>query len=159
MKKRRILAHAALLATLAGARLASAQPATPELLNPCAFAHDELATVLGLAIERSHVADMRIPGGRDVGCTYTVKKSETVLTVRQTWDPASSGPPAAPGEPQLRPIAGDADHAMHSTGPPDHPSAELVYWRGKVKTRLLVHGPTVDSKAMLEKLLKLRRVP
>ena len=153
MKKTRITAIAALLLTLCGARLTQAQPATPDLLEPCVFAHGEIREVLALEIERSQVADMKIPGGRDVGCLYTVKASQTVLTVRQTWDPAASGPPAAAGETGLRPIPGDRDHAASRTGPADEPGAELVYWRGKVKTRLFVHGPTLDANAMLAKLL------
>lgn len=159
MRKTRIAALAPLLVTLCGARPAQAQPAAPELLSPCALAHGEIREILELDIERAHVADMKIPGGRDVGCLYTVKGSQTVLSVRQTWDPAAKGPSAAAGETGFRPIPGDQDHAASRTGPADEPGAELVYWRGKVKTRLFVHGPTLEANAMLAKLLKLRRVP
>jgi hypothetical protein len=161
MKKTRIAALAPLLLTLCGARPAQAQPAAPELLSPCALAHGEIREILELDVERAHVADMKIPGGRDVGCLYTVKGSQTVLSVRQTWDPAAKGPSAAAGETGFRSIPGDADRAASKTwtGPADEPGAELVYWRGKVKTRLFVHGPTLDANAMLAKLLKLRRVP
>jgi hypothetical protein len=152
-------ALAPLLLRLCGAGPLQAQPATPEALKPCAFEHGELAEALGIAIERSHVADMKLPGGRDVGCLYTLKASELVFTVRQTWDPADPGPGGRAPEPGFRSIAGDGDHAATRTGPPDEPGAELIYWRGKVKTRLFVHGPTLDAKAMLAKLLALRRVP
>ena len=160
MKKRSTIgAVAPLLLVLCGARPGWAQPATPDLLTPCAFAHDELREALELEIERAHVADMKLPGGRDVGCLYTVKASEIVLTVRQSWDPANGKPSGRGAEVGFRPIPGDADHAATRTGPPDEPGAELVYWRGKVKTRLFAHGPTLDATAMLAKLLKLRRVP
>jgi hypothetical protein len=189
MKMRRMtLARAItpLLLALGGARLAQAQPATPDLLRPCVFAHDEILEALELEIEGSQLADMKLPGGRDIGCLYTIKHSQTVLTVRQTWDPAHPGPGTAveagfraiPGDPdraatrtspipgnrvrvaaRTRPIPGKRDQAAARTGPSDEPGAEVVYWRGIVKTRLFVHGPTVDATAMLAKLLKLRRVP
>jgi hypothetical protein len=157
----RILARAlaALALAAGGAGPAWAQPATPDLLTPCVFAHDEILEALELDVEGSQLADMKLPGGRDVGCLYTVKRSQTVLTVRQTWDPANPGPGTPPVEPGFLPIPGDRDRAATRTGPPDEPGAELVYWRGKVKTRLFVHGPTLDANAMLQKLLKLRRVP
>jgi len=142
-----------------GARPAGAQPPTPDGLVPCVFAHDELLSDLGIDIETAEVADMKFPGGRDVGCLYTIKASETVLTVRQTWDPAASGKPAKAGGTGLRPVLHDRDGAMAGIGPPDDPSAELVYWRGKVKTRLFAHGPTLDANDMQARLLKLRRVP
>jgi len=141
-----------------GARLAEAQPPTPAGLEPCVFAHDELLSDLGIDIDTAQVADMTFPGGRDVGCLYTIKASETVFTVRQTWDPAASGKPAKAGA-GLRAVAGDKDGAAAGIGPPDEPSAELVYWRGKVKTRLFAHGPTLDANDMQARLLKLRRVP
>ena len=141
------------------ARPAAAQPATPDALMPCVFAHAELLSDLGLDIETAQVADMKFPGGRDVGCLYTIKASETVFTVRQTWDPAASGKPARAGGTGLRPVLHDRDGAMAGTGPADEPGAELIYWRGKVKTRLFVHGPTLDANDMQARLLKLRRVP
>ncbi len=142
-----------------GTGLAQAQPTTPDALNPCVFAHDELLSTLGLDIETAQVADMKFPGGRDVGCLYTIKQSETVFTVRQTWDPSSSGQSAKAVEKGFRPVPGDQDRAMTQTGPASEPSIELVYVRGKVKTRLFVHGPTLDPKDMQTRLLKLRRVP
>jgi hypothetical protein len=138
---------------------ALAQPPTPAGLTPCVFAHDEILSNLGLDIDTTQVADMTLRGGRDVGCLYTIKGSETVLTVRQTWDPAAPGRPAKVGGTGLRPVPGDRDGAAAGIGPPDEPSAELVYWRGPVKTRLLVHGPTLDANDMQARLLKLRRVP
>ncbi len=154
-----LIAALLLLLALCAAQPAAAEPATPDQLTPCAFAHDELREALELDVERAHVADMKLPDGRDVGCLYTVKASEIILTVRQSWDPANGKPAGRGAEPGFRPIAGDPDHAAARTGPPDEPGAELVYWRGKVKTRLYAHGPTLDANAMLQKLLKLRRVP
>jgi hypothetical protein len=155
----RMIAMAPLLFALCGPRMARAQPATPDLLTPCVLAHDEILEALDLDIGKPQVADMHLSGGRDVGCLYTVKGSQTVLTVRQTWDLANSGPGKKAAGAGFRSIPGDKDRAATRTGPSDEPGAELIYWRGQVKTRLFVHGPTVDSNAMLAKLLKLRRVP
>lgn len=142
-----------------GARMVHAQPPTPDGLTPCVFAHDELLSDLGLDTETGQFADMKLPGGRDVGCLYTIKASQTVVTVRQTWDPAASPRSAGAAGTRLRAVPGDPDGAVSGTGPADDPSAELIYWRGKVKTRLFVHGPTLDANDMQSRLLKLRRVP
>jgi hypothetical protein len=142
-------------------RLAAADAPTPAALVPCVFAHDELLEALGLDVEPGQVADMQLPGGRDVGCLYRVKDSDTVLTVRQTWDPAHPPPPSpapkARREGRQRPRS-KADPAA-AGGQPDEPSVELVYWRGKVHTRLFVHGPALDPNDMDAKLHKLRQVP
>lgn len=150
-----------LLVALCGSRLvAAAQPITPSSLSPCPFTTDEIATALGVEVEDGQAADMQFPGGRDAGCLYPVKGSETAVTVRQTWDPSGSAPSTKlTGDGWIR-VKGDLDHAaMKSGGPPADPGVELVYSRGRVRTRIFVHGPNLDALSMQPRLLRLRRVP
>ena len=132
-------------------------PSTPASLEPCPFTPDEIQSALEVSVEKGEAADMTSPGVRDVGCLYPVKDTSMVLAVRQTWDPANeSGKSAGAG---LQAIPGDPDHAAWKSGGKDEPSVELSYTRGKVRTRVLVHGGTLSEPAMQARLLKLKRVP
>jgi hypothetical protein len=155
----------ALLATsmvIVGASVLKAEePVTPASLQPCPYSAEEIQSALGVTVERGEAADMTFPGGRDVGCIYPVKNSQTVLSVRQTWDPSGSsgGDSAAKHEEGgLQPIAGDSDGASWRVKRNEH-SVELVYTRAEVRTRVLVHGGTFDDDDMQPRLLTLRRVP
>jgi hypothetical protein len=117
-------------------------PLTPSSLKPCPFTPDEIGATLGVSVDEGQVADMAWPGGRDVGCLYVVKGSETVLSVRQTWDPGKA-----------------AQAALTKTGADGKPSVELTYGRGNVRTRVLIHGGAFDEADMQPKLLKLKKVP
>lgn len=132
-------------------------PSTPAALEPCPFTPAEVSAALGLQIVQMEVADMQSPGARDVGCFYEVQGSETVLSVRQTWDPgAGQGRTLARG---AHTVPGDPDGAEWRTGTKDEPSAELLYTRGRVRTRLLVHGGSFDPEEVPARLLRMRRVP
>ena len=117
-------------------------PLTPSSLRPCPFTPAEIEAALGVSVEEGQVADMTWPGGRDVGCLYVVKGSETVLSVRQTWDPGKA-----------------AQAAVTKTGADGKPSVELTYGRGNVRTRVLLHGGAFDEADMQPKILKLKKVP
>ena len=117
-------------------------PLTPSSLRPCPFTAAEIGDALGLSVEEGQVADMTWQGGRDVGCLYVVKGSETVLSVRQTWDPGKA-----------------AQAAVTKTGADGKPSVELTYGRGNVRTRVLLHGGAFDEADMQPKILKLKKVP
>lgn len=144
-----------------GAALAlSAQPATPSALVPCAFALAEITAVLGVPLQRAEAADMTTPVGRDVGCLYSLRGSDFVFGVRQTWD--STRPASGPGAKGIRgytAIAGDPDGAVVVTDAGSGSSGELVYIRGKVQTRVFWHGGNLSVADGLERLLSLRRVP
>jgi hypothetical protein len=154
------IALAAAAAALATAGGVAAQPPTPRGLKPCAFALSEIAEALGVQLQRADAADMTIAVGRDVGCLYSVKGSDFVFGVRQTWDstrPAKAG--AARARRGYRTIPGDPDGAVFQTDSGGGGSGELVYVRGKVQTRVFWHGGNLDTADGLQRLLKLRRVP
>jgi len=149
-------------------RAAGAPPAiTPSSLHPCAFTGAELQLAIGMKVDKGEAADMTFPGGRDVGCSYAIRGGDLVFSVRQTWEaPAKKAGAAAPqrAERGLRPpLKGDPDGAswkfpvMGAAG--DVSSLELVYTRGSVRTRLILHGGNFTVANMQPKLLALRRVP
>jgi len=159
----RILVKIALTAAaawLAAAAALSAQPPDPSALVPCAFAHSEIAEAMGVEPQRDDAADMTIPVGRDVGCIYSIKGSDFVFGVRQTWDstrpPGKPAPKALPG---YRAIPGDRDGAMVQADSSGGSSGELVYIRGKVQTRVFWHGGSLSNADGLRRLQHLRRVP
>ena len=130
-------------------------PLTPASLAPCPFTPAEIESALGVSVEDGQAADMSWPGGRDVGCLYAVKGSDTVLSVRQTWDPANAGS----ANQTSRAIPGDPDGARWETVGKDKPSVGLIYARGKARTRVLVYGDTIRESDMQPRLLRLKRVP
>jgi hypothetical protein len=135
---------------------------TPGSLSPCPFTPAEVESALGVRVEDGQAADMSWPGGRDVGCLYAVQGSDTVLSVRQIWDPANAGSVnQASARPAggLQAIPGDPDGAKWKAGGKDDPSVELLYERGKVRTRVLIHGATIRESDMQPRLLRLKRVP
>ena len=147
-------------AWLGGAAVLSAQPTDPSALVPCAFAHSEIAEAMGIEPQRDDAADMTIPVGRDVGCIYSIKGSDFVFGVRQTWDRTRPpGKPAAQALPGYRAIPGDPDGAMVQADSSRGGSGELVYIRGKVQTRVFWHGGNLSAADGLQRLLHLRRVP
>jgi len=150
----------ALPAWLLAAGALSAQPTTPSALVPCAFARPEIAAAMGVELQQADAADMTIPVGRDVGCLYSVKGSDFVFGVRQTWDstrPANRAPGGStPGHRQL---VGDPDGAVYTSDAGNGSGGELVYIRGKVQTRVFWHGGNLTDAEGLQRLLKLRRVP
>src|SRR5215218_10375375 len=105
------------------------EPLTPASLSPCPFTPAEIESALGVSVEDGQAADMSFPGGRDVGCLYPVKGSDTVLSVRQTWDAANQAA-AKLAEGGLQAVPGDPDGAQWKSGGKDEPSAELTYARG-----------------------------
>jgi len=154
------IALTAVPAWLSAAAVLSAQPTTPSALVPCAFALSEVAEAMGVELEKTDAADMTIPVGRDVGCLYTIKRSDFVFGVRQTWD--STRPASGGGAKSLRgytPIPGDPDGAVYATATGSGSSGELVYIRGKVQTRVFWHGGNLADAEGLQRLLRLRRVP
>jgi len=154
------IALTAAAAWLGAAAALPAQPAAPSALVPCAFALSEIAAAMGVALQKSEAADMKIPVGRDVGCIYSIKGSDFVFGVRQTWD--STRPPGkAPGKamPGYRAVPGDPDGAMVQADSGGGGSGELVYVRGKVQTRVFWHGGNLSSADGLQRLQHLRRVP
>lgn len=157
-------AAAAITACLWGIpALLAEQPPTPVSLAPCPFTAAEIESALELRVEESQAADMTFPDGRDVGCSYVMKKSSTVLSVRQTWDPANNGSQTATKRAgyRFRRIAGDPDAAVWQLGEKDKDRGDvsLIYSRGKVKTKVMVYGGTFRNSDMQPKLLKLKRVP
>lgn len=137
-------------------------PVTPASLSPCPFTPAEIESTLGVSVEDGQAADMSWPGGRDVGCLYIVKGSDTVVSVRQTWGPSSSGNgqvSAQRADGDFQAIPGDPDGAKWKAGKGHEASMELIYARGKVRTRVLVHGDSLRESDLQSKLLKLRRVP
>ena len=154
------IALTAAAAWLAAAAALSAQPTHPSGLVPCAFGRDEIAAAFGVELQKLDAADMTIPVGRDVGCLYSIKGSDFVFGVRQTWD--STRPPGKPpgqARPGSRAIAGDPDGAVYVADADAGGSGELVYVRGKVQTRVFWHGGNLTDADGLARLLHLRRVP
>jgi len=150
---------ALLTLTLLGISPALAQePLTPASLSPCPFTPAEIESALGVSVEEGQAADMSFPGGRDVGCLYAVKDSDTVLSVRQTWDAANQAS-AKLAEGGLQAIPGDPDGARWKAGGKGKPTVGLIYARGKVRTRVLIYGDTVRESDMQPRLLRLKRVP
>lgn len=141
------------------------QPVTPASLAPCPFTPEEIQAALGLTVDIGEAADMKFPGGRDVGCLYQIAGGSTTFAVRQTWDPAGRAGTAQAatekGTRTTKPIPGDPDGAQWkvSSQNDDDPQVELSYTRGKVQTRVLVHGRSFRAPEIQSNLLKLRRVP
>jgi hypothetical protein len=147
-------------AWLGAAAALSAQPTTPAALVPCAFALVEIAEAMGVEPQKAEAADMTIPVGRDTGCLYSIKDSDFVFGVRQTWDKTRApGKPPAKAMTGYTAIAGDPDGAMVQADSSGGSSGELVYVRGKVQTRVFWHGGNLADADGLQRLLKLRRVP
>jgi hypothetical protein len=123
------------------ATVGAAQVLTPVSLLPCAFKLDEVAQAMGMQLDATNQADMTTPVGRDVGCLYSIKGSDFVFGVRQTWDSTRL---ATPGPPTTSPTP---------TG------GQLVYVVGKIQITVFWHGGTLASADGLRRLLKLRRLP
>jgi hypothetical protein len=123
-----------------GSGLLAQSPLTLTSLIPCPYSPTEITATLGLIVDAGQAADMSSPGGRDVGCLYPIQGSETVLVVRQTWNPSSSSKTAA---------------GLIQGGP----RAELAYSRGRVRTLLSLHGGAFNETDLQPRLLKLRQVP
>lgn len=140
------------------------QPVTPASLVPCPYTPEEIEAALGLKVNAGEAADMEFPAGRDVGCLYQVVGGSTTLAVRQTWDPTGSVGAAdtSAKSGRRKAIPGDPDSARWKVGggnDKDEPLVELSYTRGKVQTRVLLHGRSFREAEMQPKLLKLKRVP
>ena len=160
MRTSSMIALVALAAWLGWAPALAADAQRPSDLEPCAFRLDEIAEVFGVELQTMDAADMAIPVGRDVGCLYSVKGSDFVFGVRQSWDStrAANRPPAG-GTPRSRKIAGDPDGAVYTSDAGNGGGGELVYSRGKVRTRVFWHGGNLTDADGLQRLLKLRHVP
>jgi hypothetical protein len=147
-------------AWLGAAAALSAQPTDPSALVPCAFSLSEIAEAMGVELQKAEAADMTIPVGRDVGCLYSIKGSDFVFGVRQTWDRTRPpGKPPGKATPGYRAIPGDPDGAMVQADSSRGGSGELVYIRGKTQTRVFWHGGNLADADGLQRLLHLRRVP
>ena len=162
MKNHRLLALAAMTWLPLGSAMAE-QPLTPASLTPCPYTQEEIEKALNLKVNAGEAAEMKFPASRDVGCLYQVAGAATTLAVRQTWDPtgdSGKAQPAAAGA-RTEAIPGDPDGAQWKIGggDRDEPTIELTYTRGKVQTRVLIHGRSLRETEMQSKLLKLRRVP
>lgn len=125
----------------AGGEVAKAQELTPASLVPCAFGLDEVTEAMGVEVEKMDAADMTIPVGRDVGCLYSIKGSDFVFGVRQTWDSSRSG---ANSPPVASPTA---------TG------GQVLYVVKKVQITVFWHGGHLNSSDGLQRLLHLRQLP
>jgi hypothetical protein len=123
------------------AAAAAAQVLTPASLVPCAFSLNEVATAMGFQVEISDKADMIIPVGRDVGCLYSIKGSDFVFGVRQTWD-------------STRTVASPTP-----VGSSDATGGQVVYVVGKVQITVFWHGGNLAATDGLARLLLLRRLP
>ena len=154
------IALTAAAAWLSAAAALSAQPKDPSALVPCAFALSEIAEAMGVELQQADAADMTIPVGRDVGCLYSIKGSDFVFGVRQTWDSTrpANRPPAG-STPGNRQVAGDPDGAVYASAAGNGSGGELIYVRGKVQTRVFWHGGNLADADGLQRLLHLRRVP
>lgn len=158
------LAISALLFVPAVSALAQATgPADPAALVPCALKVAEVQAVFGLTVDQVQQGDVTVPNGRDVACLYTFKNSSFTIGVRQIWDPSATAPPRASSriDRVSKAIDGDADGAAFSTAATDGPGAggELEYVRGKVRTRVLAHGGRLTGAEVIQRFLRLRRVP
>jgi len=154
------IASSAAAACLGAAAALSADAKAPADLVPCAYALSEIEEAMGAQLQKMDAADMTIPVGRDVGCLYSIKGSDFVFGVRQTWD--STRPPgkgAGKAMPGYRAIPGDPDGAMVQADPGGGGSGELLYVRGKVQTRVFWHGGNLGDADGLARLQLLRRVP
>jgi hypothetical protein len=146
-----------LLAVWSLSSVSADQPLTPATLEPCPFTPDEIQSALEVSVEKGEAAEMNSPGVRDVGCLYPIKDTSTVISVRQTWDPANETSKSA--EVGLQSVPGDPDNAKWKAGGKDESSVELTYTRGKVRTKVLVHGGAFQESEMQPKMLRLKRVP
>jgi hypothetical protein len=140
---------------------AAEQPQTPDELTPCPYTQAEIEATLGLLVGPGEAADMEFPNGRDVGCFYQVVGGSTTLAVRQTWTVGGGANPAPPSGARVESIPGDPDGARWTIGGgvEGAPRLELNYNRGKVKTRVVVHGRIFREPEMQPRLLNLKRVP
>ncbi len=141
---------------------ASAAVPTPPAFYPCAFGRAEIATALGMEVKLNEAADMKTPGGREVGCIYSFTGSSLVLSLRLTWPapPAASGANSGKWEHGARAIVGDPDGAAWKVaGAGDEQSVDLTYTRAGVAVHLSAHGTTFDVTDFQQRLLNLRRVP
>jgi hypothetical protein len=160
MRTSSMIALAALAAWLGWAPALAADAQRPSDLVPCAFALSEIAEAIGVELQQADAADMTIPVGRDVGCLYSVKGSDFVFGVRQTWDSTrAAGRAPAGGTAGSRKIVGDPDGAVYTSAAGSGGGGELVYVRGKVRTRVFWHGGNLTDADGLQRLLKLRHVP
>ena len=156
---------ASLILLACGSVRGFAEAPSPAALVPCPFTKEEVEALFEVTVEEMAVADMTSPEGRDVGCMYVFANSETVLAVRQVWDPPGSSNKAATAtkkqqeEPAEEPIPGDPDGATWQVGEDHGPSVKLKYKRGRVRTFVLVHRGSVDVEAAKPKMLRLKRVP
>jgi hypothetical protein len=129
------------LVVLEGVASAQAPAPTPSSLVPCAFQKQEVNGAMGFAVETTDAADMTTPVGRDVGCLYSLKGSDFVFGVRQTWDSSRTAPNQGP------------------VGSPTATGGQVVYIVGKVQITVFWHGGNLGSAAGLQRLMGLRRLP
>jgi hypothetical protein len=138
---RLILVAAAMWLVATAGKVAKAQVLTPASLLPCAFGLGEVTGAMGVEVDRMDAADMTIPVGRDVGCLYSIKGTDFVFGVRQTWD--STRAVASP-----TPVG-----SSNATG------GQVVYVVGKVQITVFWHGGNLSSADGLRRLLLLRQLP
>ncbi|HEY6320960.1 MAG TPA: hypothetical protein VJA16_05315 [Thermoanaerobaculia bacterium] len=151
------IAIAAATAWLGAAGPLAAAATKPADLVPCAYSRGEASEAMSETFERTDPADMTIPVGRDVGCLYTLKGSDLVFGVRQTWD--STRPTAAPVPKGYRKLPGDPNGAVYTSDAADGSSGELVYVVGKVQVTVFWHGANLTDADGLQRLQHLRRLP
>lgn len=155
-----------LLFAFGAARAFAAQPSPADLV-PCPYTKAEIEALFEVTVIEMAVADMASPDGRDVGCMYVFSNTETVLAVRQVWDPpgnggnagAAAGAKSQQQEPAEEPIPGDPDGGTWQVGEDHGPSLKLKYKRGHVRSFVLVHRGTFDVERVKPKMLRLKRVP
>jgi hypothetical protein len=129
------------LIVLQGVASAQAPAPTPSSLVPCAFEKQEVMGAMGFAVETADSADMTTPVGRDVGCLYSLKGSDFVFGVRQTWDSTRTAPNQAP------------------VGAPTATGGQVVYIVGKIQITVFWHGGNLASTDGIQRLMGMRRLP
>lgn len=129
------------LLALGGIAAAQAPAPTPSSLVPCAFQQTEVVSAMGFAVDTTDAADMTTTVGRDVGCLYSIKGSDFVFGVRQTWDSTRLSTSAAP------------------VATPSATGGQVVYVVGKIQITVFWHGGNVASADGLQRLMSLRKLP
>lgn len=112
---------------------------------------------MGFQVETTDQADLTLPAGRDVGCLYSIKGSDFVFGVRQTWD--STRPSSSPVPAGFRRLPGDPNGAVYSSDATNGSSGQLVYVVGKIQITVFWHGGDLSDADGLQRLLRFRRLP